>query len=409
MPKKIWVISELYYPEETSTGYLLTKIAEGLADHYPVHVLCGQPSYSARGARAPRREARHGVHIQRCVSTTLDKNVLLFKLINFATISVSIFVQALRQIGRNDIVVVVTNPPTLPFLIATACQLRRAKCVLLIHDVYPEVLVAVGKAKQDATLTRLMARLTNKLYSSAEKIIVLGRDMKMLAEKKLTKDQQRVVIIPNWADIDEVTPHPRSHNSLLQKLGITHKFVLQYAGNMGYPNDLASIIESARSLKDRDDIHFLLIGSGSKKRWVEEQIKTHALINVTIVPNQPRSEQQTFLNGCDVAIISLVAGMAGVGVPSRTYNTLAAGKSIIAIADSESEVAHVVQEEQVGWVVPPHQPERLVQAILAAQAQPQRLAEMAARARSAAEQKYSFKTIMEAYLAVVKDIDDSQH
>ena len=30
--QRIWVVSELYYPELTSTGYFLTGIAEGLAE-----------------------------------------------------------------------------------------------------------------------------------------------------------------------------------------------------------------------------------------------------------------------------------------------------------------------------------------------------------------------------------------
>ena len=49
---RLWIVTELYYPEETSTGYYLTRIAEGLADVADVKVLCGQPNYSARGTRA---------------------------------------------------------------------------------------------------------------------------------------------------------------------------------------------------------------------------------------------------------------------------------------------------------------------------------------------------------------------
>ena len=66
MSNHIWVVSELYYPEETSTGYFLTRIAEGLARYYTVNVLCSQPTYSARGTRAPDREHHSGVDIQRC-------------------------------------------------------------------------------------------------------------------------------------------------------------------------------------------------------------------------------------------------------------------------------------------------------------------------------------------------------
>ena len=28
---RVWVATEIYYPEETSTGYILTRLAEGLA------------------------------------------------------------------------------------------------------------------------------------------------------------------------------------------------------------------------------------------------------------------------------------------------------------------------------------------------------------------------------------------
>jgi colanic acid biosynthesis glycosyl transferase WcaI len=77
-PQRVWIVSELFYPEETSTGYLLTKIAEGLAAEFEVLVLCGQPGYSGRGMRAPKRESYRGMTIYRSWSTTLDKNVLPF-------------------------------------------------------------------------------------------------------------------------------------------------------------------------------------------------------------------------------------------------------------------------------------------------------------------------------------------
>src|SRR5688572_19807882 len=69
---RLWVVSELYYPEETSTGYYLTRIAEGLVDDFDVRVLCGQPTYSARGTIAPSHEVHKGVEIFRVTGTTLD-------------------------------------------------------------------------------------------------------------------------------------------------------------------------------------------------------------------------------------------------------------------------------------------------------------------------------------------------
>src|SRR4051812_33791098 len=111
MTGRVWIVSELYYPEETSTGYLLTRIAEGLAAHRPVSVLCAQPTYSARGTRAPAVEDRHGVAIRRCRGTTLNKDILPFRFVTLITISVAIFVSLLLRVSRGDCVIVVTNPP----------------------------------------------------------------------------------------------------------------------------------------------------------------------------------------------------------------------------------------------------------------------------------------------------------
>src|SRR5713226_9201285 len=111
---EVWVISELYYPEETSTGYFLTGIAEGLAQSVPTGVICSQPTYAARGRLAPRRERHNGVEVVRVRSTLLDHRVLLWRLINALTISVSVFLNVLLRVRRGDKVIVVTNPPTLP-------------------------------------------------------------------------------------------------------------------------------------------------------------------------------------------------------------------------------------------------------------------------------------------------------
>ncbi len=407
MLKRIWLVSELYYPEETSTGYYITKIAEGLAHYFEVHVLCGQPAYFARGLRAPRRETHNGVEIERCLGTTLDKNVMLYRLLNLVTLSLSIFFRALFQFKRGDEVLVVTAPPTFPFITALACRLRGATYLLLIHDNYPEILIAVKNVSPRALIVRVMNWMNKRLYRGATKIIVVGRDMKELLTEKLDGDDTRIVTIPNWAELERVDPAPREHNALLKELGLSEKFVLLYAGNMGYANDLESIMWSAQQLLSRNEFHFLFIGNGVKRGWLEATVKKHSLGNVTILPPRLRDDQTNFLNACDIAIISLVDRMLGVSMPSRTYNTLASGKPMIGIADPLSELARVIDEEQVGWVVPPGKQELLLKAISEAQSCPQQLALMGHRARLAAEKKYSLAKAVEDYLAVfqIKDVE----
>lgn len=405
---QVWVVSELYYPEETSTGYLLTCTAEGIARRFPVSVLCSQPTYAARGQRSPVYEERNGVQIHRCWGTTFGKDRILLRLINMMTITVSIFLSALMRLRRGDYVFVVTNPPALPFAVNLACWFHRAKCILIIHDVYPEVLIATGITTPTAPPTRLIRWLTGLLYRRSERIVVLGRDMQELARQKLPEGDERTVIIENWADLDLVEPRPRSASTLLEEQGLLDKFVIQYAGNMGRTHGLEHWIAVAQRLEgNHPKIHFLLIGSGAKKRWVEQVAASLGLSNLTILGNRPRSDQVNFLNACDIALISFIPGMAGVSVPSRMYNIMAAGKPIIAMADRHSELAQVVTEEGIGWVIEPGDEAALERTIIEATSQPSLLHAMGKRARLVAETKYSLERANQAYRDLVETLSSS--
>ncbi|HEX6123737.1 MAG TPA: glycosyltransferase family 4 protein [Pyrinomonadaceae bacterium] len=394
---RLWVVSELYYPEDTSTGYYLTRIAEGLAGDFEVKVLCGQPNYFARGVTAPKHEVHKGVEIFRVSGTRLDKNVIFFRLINMLSLSISIFANAILKFKRGDRVLVVTNPPSMPFVVAFAALVKGAAYTLLIHDNYPEILVACGKARPDSFLVNVVTFFNRWLYKSASKIIVVGRDMQELIQRKTDGLNVPIAIIPNWAELESVSPAERSGNKLLQELGIVDRTVFLYAGNMGYPNDLESIVECAVSIRERADVHFVFLGTGVKRKWLENYVAENQLTNVTVLDPRPRNEQSAFLNACDVGLVSLVTKMVGVSMPSRTYNILAAGKPILALTESGSEVARVVSEEQVGWIVPPGNPTMLKEVVLEIVDSREQLRQMGASARKAAIAKYSLESALKRY------------
>jgi glycosyltransferase involved in cell wall biosynthesis len=395
--KTLWVVTELYYPEETSTGYYLTRIAEGLADKFKVKVLCGQPNYSAKGARAPAKENHNNVEISRCSSTTLDKNVIAFRLINMLTLGLSTFFAALVGFKKGDDVLVVTTPPSMPFIVALAAKVKGATYVPLIHDNYPDLAIASKKLRPDSFVAKISVPLNRRLLAGARKIIVVGRDMRELVAQKKAGAETPIAMIPNWAESDDLKPAPREQNTLLRELGITDKFIMLYAGNMGHPNDMESIVECAKRLKNDDRFHFLFLGSGVKRKWLEREISENEIGNATLLDPRPRSQQNIFLNACDAAIISLVSGMWGVSMPSRTYNTLAVGKPIIALTEAGSELAQVVEEDKVGWVAPPGDPDLLLKTIEQAWQSRAQLPEMGSRARQAALEKYSLETAVTAY------------
>lgn len=395
--RRLWVVTELYYPEVTSTGYYLTQIAEGLADAFDVKALCGQPTYAARGIVAPKHEVHKGVEIFRASGTTLDKNVIAFRLLNMVTLGMSVFFKALKNFQKGDKVLVVTNPPSMPFVIALAALIKGSSYILLIHDNYPEILIAAGKSTPGSLLARSISFCNRWLYKYAAKIIVVGRDMHDLLRRKTEGLDIPIVTIQNWAELESVRPYARDENALLKELGLSDKFVFLYAGNLGHPNDLESIIECAKMLRDRPEPHFIFLGAGVKRKWLEERVAELSLENVTILDPRPRSDQSTFLNACDVGLVSLVKNMVGVSMPSRTYNILAAGRPILALTEEGSEVATVVHEDDVGWVVPPDDPASLKETILEILASREKLPAMGNAARTSAIEKYSVAKAISQY------------
>jgi colanic acid biosynthesis glycosyl transferase WcaI len=397
-------VSELYYPELTSTGYFLTGLAEGLAESHKVRVLSGQPSYWARGMRAPAREMRHGVDIKRCWATTLDKNIPLFKIINMLTISISIFISALRCFRNNDIVIAVTNPPLLPYLASVACRARRAHFILLVHDVYPEVLSRLGVLKPRSMSESLLNLASRRLYESTSRIIVLGRDMQKIVSRKLSSGQDRISVATNWASTEAISPQVRSKNKLLNKLKLDDKFVVQFWGNMGRPHCIDDLVDAAQLLASDPAIHFLLIGWGTKKSWAIKEKQVRGLENLTILDPPPREDSSDVQNACDVAINALVSGMTGISVPSRTYNAMAAGKPVLAVCDPESELATMVNEEGIGWVVPPGRPDLIAAILRNARHDQDALEGMSGRARRAVDAKYTRDHVLQIYQRIIGEL-----
>lgn len=400
--QRLWVVTECYFPEVVSTGQYLTQLAEGLTDSFDVKVICGQPNYLARGTRAVNREVRNGVEIFRVWSALFDKNVIANRVVNMLTLGLSIFLRSLRSFRKGDKVLVVTAPPNLPFTIAIASLLKGSAYTLLIHDYYPDQLVALGKFRSNSLIVRLMHFANSWLFKYTTRIIVVGRDMADLVGARIHGLDVPISVIPNWGDVDEIRPEVKETNALIRELNVESRLVVLSAGNIGRPTAIETVAEGARRLKDDPRFHFIFVGWGAKGSWLSEFVRDHGLTNVSVLGQKPRSEQQNFLNACDIGLVSLAAGMWGTAMPSRTYNLLAAGKPILGLCDEDSELHRVLVEDNIGWRVPPNEPEMLRETLIAIYEGREGISEIGKRARIAAERKYSLKNALVRYREALK-------
>lgn len=403
---RLWVVSELYYPEETSTGYFITKIAEGLVDDFDVQVACGQPSYSERGIRAPRNECHAGVHIHRLRATHFDKDRLLLRAVNLVSFTIAVAFFLAFRLRRSDQILVVTNPPTVPFVCGWLARLRGCRSTLLVHDIYPEVLAATNVMRR-GTLYNMLQAMFDHSFRLFDQVVVLGRDMLEVVGRKLGTRANRMVLIPNWGDVEEVRPVAPADNRFVAEHGLAGRTVIQFSGNLGRTHDVELFVETAHALANVPDICFLAVGYGGKSSLVSDASGADAG-NLLMLPRQPRDRLAEMLNASTATLISFVDGMYGISVPSRMYNVMAAGRPIIAVAHPQSELALVVSEENAGWVIDRAQARIALPALVRWLATSDGRAEADARgaaARRAAEERYTLATVIERFRCIFQQND----
>jgi glycosyltransferase involved in cell wall biosynthesis len=390
-------VSELYHPEQTSTGYFLTKIAEGLAGDFDVQVICGKPSYSERGVEAPRRETRNGTTIHRMWATHFNKDRLGLRAVNALTLAVAATAFATMHLRRGDQMLIVTNPPTLPPILGWIARIKGVRSHLLVHDVYPEVLSATSMMRSTGLVWRLASRFFNGALSHFDTVVVLGRDMRALIERKLgfQSNTSRVDIIPNWGDVDEIRPVERAENAFAQEYGLVSKVVIQFSGNIGRTHDVDLLVRVARQVEDLENVVFLFVGYGGQAKSVANRVGA----NLLHLPRQPRARLNEMLACSDLTVIPFKEAMKGVSVPSRMYNVMAAGVPICAIADRDAELSATVVENEAGWHLEPGDAEgleRLIRSIASPSGRVE-AARRGAKGRAALLPRYTLARVLEQY------------
>ena len=172
---------------------------------------------------------------------------------------------------------------------------------------------------------------------------------------------KKITLFPNWVDTTQIYPLKDSPNPLRVSLGLPpNQIVVLYAGTMGKKQGLEYLLYAARQLQDRADLEFILCGDGAVRTELEDL--ANGLPNLHFLPVQPVERLNLLLNLADIHILPQRAGAADLVMPSKLTGILASGKPVIATAPPESELGQVVSK--VGVLIPPEDPESLVEEIL---------------------------------------------
>lgn len=400
--RKLWIVTELFYPDETSTSYILSNIANVLVEKYEVNVISSSNLYqNNKRIKNDIFLLDDKINVYKVSNIEIDKNNLYKRTLRIISLTINLSLTLLRKVKKDDKVLIVTNPALLLVAISFIKLIKKFEFCILVHDVFPEnTIPARIISSQSSLVYRLMKSIFNQAYSSADSLIVLGRDMKEVFIEKLScyKKIPKIEIIENWGDTINI--RPLSEEALKNSnQNLNNKITIQYAGNIGRTQGLKEFIEIFGE-SDNENIKFDLWGDGAIKKELIEFVDSKKLNNrVSFNGIYSRAEQNIILNSTDISLITLSNGMYGLGVPSKAYNILASGKPILFIGDINSEIALIIQEENIGICFEPKDREgimKFLNEISVLDIDKFRI--MGAKARKIAEDSYSEKIILNKYL-----------
>ncbi|MCY2927676.1 MAG: glycosyltransferase family 4 protein [Planctomycetota bacterium] len=324
------------------------------------------------------------------------------RMLSWLRFTMQVVWQAIRH--RRTPLLVTTNPPWAMLALSALRWLLGARYVLLMYDLYPDVLERMGKCNPRGLVARLWRRASRKALLRAEGVITLGpRITQTLSGHMRPGDRWSPRIIPNWADTDVIRPRERSENPFAREHGLAGKFVVIYSGAFGATHDVDSIVEAAAALSDLSDVHFLLIGGGTRQKEVSDLVARRALANLTLLPLQPLAVLPYSLASADCAIVCLDQGYEGISVPSKTYYALAAGLAILAVSPEGTELTDLIEAEGCGVAIPPHRPDLLGAAVRRLHADRSQLARFQQASRAAAVSRYSRSILTGEYLTCLRE------
>ena len=404
---KLVVVTPHFAPDVAPTGEVVTRIThELIAQDHRIEVITSLPWYrdhriepGYEGKLVRYEDTPWGRIVRVNPFPTTDKRNIARRAASF--VGFSLASAALGGGGEDVDGVLALSPPLTLGLTGWAIGRRRkAPLVFNVQDVYPDVAVELGMLSNRG-LVAAARRLERICYARADAVTVLSDDLKDNISPRLS-DPTKVRVIPNFVDTEWIAPASPG-NGYQRQFGLSTKFVVMYAGNVGLSQSLDLVLDAAAALAHEKEIVFVINGGGAGKARLEQRAR--GMTNVVFVDMQPSERLPEVLAAADLHLVVLKRGLARSSVPSKTYSILAAGRPLIASVDSGSEVARVVERAGAGLAVPPEDSEAFTKAVRALYERRDELPAMGAGGRAFVEKWASPAAVAKQYADLFTELN----
>jgi glycosyltransferase involved in cell wall biosynthesis len=211
--------------------------------------------------------------------------------------------------------------------------------------------------------TARLVRATEGLVArDAEAVGVIAEGFRSYLED-LGVDPWRIHRVRNWTHVGEPTV---DRAATREQLGLPHDAVVcLHAGNMGYKQGLANVVECARlAIPAHPELLFVLMGDGNQRAELEELAAGYGLANLRFLPIQPAELFPSVLAAADVLLLNQRAAVTDMSLPGKLTSYFFSARPVLAAVSAGSETAREIYASGAGRVASPDDPHSLLEALL---------------------------------------------
>ena len=303
---------------------------------------------------------------------------------------------------RPDLIIATSTPLSVVVPALVGWWFRRIPFVFEVRDRWPAGPIALGKVK-NPILKFLMRRVEASAYKHAKKIIALSPGMKdgIIADGV---PEDRITVITNMADIDSFRPDVDG-SQIRKQYGIENKFVVGYAGTMGFVNGCNTIIDAARECLTREDIVFILIGDGNEKPGMLKRVEHEKINNVIFLDPVPRYMVPNIVAAMDITLMTIrYFKIKEENSANKFFDYLASGTPVL--LNYGGWQAEWLKKYSAGTNAMPDDAHDLARIIMEFSQQKDLLVEMGRNARKLAENEFSFKILLNRYAVTIAQVGE---
>jgi len=346
---KILIVTQYFWPE----NFKINDFALALKSlNHEVTILTGRPNYpegkffNGYTFFNKRKEDYEGIKVIRSWMFSRGKSTGIRLFMNYISFAFFASVSAIIWLKKtNDIIFVYEPSPVTVGIPAVVYKFfSKAPMFFWVQDLWPESVTAAGNVNSKALL-KIIERIVKYIYRKSDVIFITSKSFRRsITEKGI--DDKKIRYLPNWAE-EIFTGHVEKNEEICKLLPVKG-FKIIFAGNVGDAQDFESIIKAADLTKDHFDIHWIIIGDGRKKSWVEQQIKYHDLKNIHLLGKYPVSLMPCFFKEADVLLVTLKnEHIFSLTVPAKIQSYLACGKPVLAMINGDG--AEIINESKAGF------------------------------------------------------------